>query len=1592
MPPETTAGFRLSPQQDRLWTQAGAEVVAFRAQCAVRIAGPLDVERLRAALMSLVARYEILRTVFPHQAGMKVPFQVILDADVALLDASLALGSADSKGDANSALSWRAISLATHTNGTGPLAIHSVDELLESESAAPLDLERGPVLHAVLGNISDQKNVLVLTLPSGCGDAGSLANLVQQLQRAYAAGRNEPDAQEEVLQYADVVEWQYELLESEDTKAGRDFWREHIRGIDLNTAVSVSLPLETAVAGAPFALATHAIEIDGSVAAKIAALGGICGAPVSDIVLAAWQCLLVRATGRSEITLACSADGRKHEELQSALGLFVRSLPVNVEIAPGASFADIVRQAGAAFKEARKWEEAFSWSGIAKIAATPETFALPFAYEHISLPGPLEMGGLQWAVESVRAVWERFGLKLVCLERDGRLRLEFQFNNTRFAAEDVARWAEHFRVLLTAAAAAPETSISKLPLLSVAQRRQVLADWNPTAGDFPALCFHSLFERQAERTPSRTALVSNGVSLTYAELNAQANQLAHHLRSLGVGPDSRVGLCLERSASLIVGLLAILKAGGAYVPLQSDHPKARLAQQLEGAIALLTEEHLLDSMPAFSGHVLALDRDTLRWAAQAASNPALNTAPSNLAYVIFTSGSTGVPKGVGIEHRNLVNYTAALCSQLKLDSFPDGLRFATVSALNADLGNTCIFPALASGGALHVIPYETATDARRFADYFTQHAIDVLKIVPSHLQALLASGEAAQILPRKYLITGGETLTRPLVEKILSLRAGASSACQLINHYGPTETTVGSLTLHLQDYDWQHSRAASIPIGRPIANTRVYVLDAEMTPAPIGVAGELYIAGAGVTRGYLGQPERTAERFLKDSFAANSSARMYRTGDLARWLPEGVIEFLGRADDQVKVRGFRIELGEVEASLLQHPNVQQAVVLARQDEANGTINGADRNAGEKRLVAYVVPKTGFPLSVDDLRSHLKTLLPDYMAPSAVVLLEKLPLTSNGKVDRQKLPAPEMVAAAKPFVEPSTATEVALAAIWAEVLRKDKISADDNFFDLGGHSLLATQVISRIRRVLDVDLPLRTMFETPTVAGVAARIDQVRGALGSTPNTDSTQSKIKRIPRDQALPVSFAQQRVWFLDQLDPNNSLYNIPHALRMRGALNVSALERGLNEIMQRHEALRTTFAATKGQPRQVIAPSLTFQLGRVDLTQLPEGQREARAHQLASEEGRQSFDLARGPLIRATLVQTASDDHIFLFTMHHSVSDAWSTAVLLDELSFLYEAFVAGKPSPLPPLEIQYADYAAWQRGWLQGEVLEEQLSYWRGKLQGAPPLLALPTDYPRPDVQTTAAELVSIPFPRELARTLKEFNQREGTTLFMTLLTAYNALLSRLAQQEQIVVGTVVANRTSVETEKLIGFFVNLLALRTDLSGQPTFRELLARVKETALGAYAHQDMPFDKLVEELQPERKLSYNAIVQVLFAVQNVPKQRRELTGLELSKFEGELTDAKFDLRLVVVETADGLTGHWIYKTALFEAETVRQIAGRFATLLGNALQSPDARLRTLEMLTDAEKKEQGAKKQERKHAQVSKLRNMTPKAVVMKSAKEGEE
>ncbi|HEX7895072.1 MAG TPA: condensation domain-containing protein, partial [Terriglobales bacterium] len=742
---------------------------------------------------------------------------------------------------------------------------------------------------------------------------------------------------------------------------------------------------------------------------------------------------------------------------------------------------------------------------------------------------------------------------------------------------------------------------------------------------------------------------------------------------------------------------------------------------------------------------------------------------------------------------------------------------------------------------------------------------------------------------------------------------------------------------------------------------------------PAGVVGELYIAGAGVTAGYLNQPEKTAERFLNNPFSTDANSKMYRTGDLVRYLEDGAVEFLGRGDDQVKVRGFRIELGEIESVLLQHAGVKQALVLARENEQ-----------GDKRLLGYVVAQSnaaqnsGKDLTGDDLREYLKQQVPDYMVPQAIVILPKFPLTPNGKIDRQALPEPEQ-ATKRAYVAPSTDAERTIAEIWAEVLRRDasSISVEDNFFDLGGHSLLATQVVSRIRRALEVELPLRTLFEHPTVASLAAQAAVIRGSA-----TDET-PQLVRADRSKPLPLSFAQQRLWVLDRIEPNNPLYNIPRAMRLKGSLNTEALTRALNEIVRRHESQRTTFSAgPDGQPVQIIAESLRLEVAAFDLTNQPEGERNDSATKIAAQEAQTPFDLTKGPLLRAKVLKLSANEHILLLTMHHIVSDAWSAGIFFQELAALYTAFSQNQPSPLPELQLQYADYAAWQRNYLQGKVLDEQLAYWREHLRGAPALLQLPSDRPRPEVRTFEGAWDPLPLATDVPEAVKAFCHREGVTSFMTMLAAFNALLSRYSGEQHIVLGTDIANRTTAETERMIGFFINLLPLHVDLSGDPTFRELVQRVREIALGAYAHQDIPFDKLVEDLRPERSLSHNPIVQALFVMQNIPTQRRELPGLEMTGFQVPLSRSKFDVAVFIREQGASTIQDWLYSTELFDRSTILRMASNFETLLRDAVTNPEKRVSALQLQSVEELQKSEEEKNARKQSQRKKLMSAAPKKV----------
>jgi amino acid adenylation domain-containing protein len=991
-----------------------------------------------------------------------------------------------------------------------------------------------------------------------------------------------------------------------------------------------------------------------------------------------------------------------------------------------------------------------------------------------------------------------------------------------------------------------------------------------------------------------------------------------------------VGICVERSLEMVVGLLGILKAGGAYVPLDPHYPQERLSYMLEDAqvSVILTQQHLLEKLQQHQTQLVYLDTDWRLISQLNQDHPLTAIQTTNLAYVIYTSGSTGQPKGVMVAHQGLLNLVFWHQQTFKITSLDKATQLA---GTGFDAAVWELWPYLTAGASIYLVKPELLTSPINLRDWLISQKITMSFVPTPVAQELLSLEWATESIALRYILTGGDKLHQ---------YPSVSIPFQVVNNYGPTENTVVTTSGLVVA---QEQNQISPTIGQPIANTQVYILDQQLQPVPVGVPGELHIGGAGLARGYLNRPELTQEKFIPNPFKETQGSRLYKTGDLARYLPDGNIEYLGRIDNQVKIRGFRIELGEVEAVLTQHPVVRETVVIAREN-----------SAGDKQLVAYLVPHQEPAPTNSDLRHFLKAQLPDYMMPSAFVVLEALPLTPNGKVDRRALPQPELRPELEPtFVAPRTPIEEILANIWGCVLGIEQVGIDDNFFELGGHSLLATQVISRVRNTLAVELPLRSLFETPTVASFA---QQVENSLHS--GQSISDQPLLPISRSSNLPLSFAQARLWFLDQLQPNSAFYNIPTALRLSGQLNVTALESNINEIIRRHEALRTNFTTIEGQPIQVIASTLELKLLFVDLQNLPFDEREVEAQRLATNEAQQPFDLEREPLVRVMVLQLGSSEYVFLLIVHHIIFDGWSTDVFYGELAALYEAKCTGKPLILPELPVQYADFAVWQRHWLTGEVLETQLNYWKQQLKDAPTLLELPTDRLRPAVQTFRGTHQYIALSLELSEALAELSKGTGVTLFMTLYAAFVTLLYRYTGSDDIVIGTPVANRTPQEIEGLIGFFVNTLALRTDLSGNPIFEQLLRRVREVALQAYTHQDLPFEQLVEALQPERSLSHTPLFQVMFALDDALVPSMDLLDLTVSSYSVESGTTKFDLTLSMENTASGLIGEWEYNSDLFDATTIERMAEHLQTLLEGIVANPEQRISELPLLTQTERQQ----------------------------------
>ena len=1519
---ETKSGqsVRASFSQENLFTSAqlkGASV--YNIPMALRLAGILDCVSLQKAVSALVQRHAILNTHFKQtDDGI---FQVISDHDVfdlPLKDFSM-LGAREQQ--------------------------QKLADLLQIEAERRYDLTQGPLFIGQLIKFDDQSHILQLSIHHILTDGWSGGVLIRDLcglYRSYLQGDDESTLPPLPFQYADYALWQREWLGGHELEKQKVYWEQQLAGLPLFLSLPTDRPR--------LRVRTHhgnqcSFSLSEELAAKLNAVSRQFGTTLFMTLFAAFSVFLYRYSGQADFAIGTPIANRNHPDLDNLIGPFINVLALRSDLLSEDRFIDVLERSRTTTLQAYQHQD-MPFEKIVELLNPPRSlsysplFQIMFALQNFPME-KYDFPELEVSYVGQPMQTSKFDLSLFMFEADGKIDGTFEYSSDLFDAGTIERMAANFQVLLESIAEQPKCPIHTLPILTPEEYRQVVYEWNDTVTEYPReKCVHQLFEEQVVRTPANVAVLFQDQQLTYAELNVLSNQLAHFLIEQGVKPGVLVALCMGRSLEVIIGILGILKAGGAYVPMDPDYPEARIKFMLEDTATpiVLTQSHLRNKVSLGDRQAIYLDDQELHKSliTYPEGNPdsqALGLMSRHLAYVIYTSGSTGQPKGVMIEHTSFVNYIYHAMPEY-LSGDITGSVVSTPMAFDATV--TSLYSPLCSGKQVILLQEDKST-LERLLGYVQSEESFLFKITPAHLEGLIIQGVKKVDTARHVVVVGGEKLKRKVLDAWKKLLPG----CIYINEYGPTEATVGC-SIFRADKAFFEDCNSDVPIGHPINNTLLYVLDRGQQPVPIGVPGELYISGEGLARGYWNRPDLTEASFITNPFSDNPGARMYRTGDLCRYAENGEIEYLGRLDHQVKLRGFRIELGEIEHVLLCEASVKEVMVVAH-----------ERKSGDKYLTAYVVLAESDKSEAEqlqELKQGLRQQLPDYMVPTAIMSLEALPLTPNGKVDRKALLPPDLGELPRhEYVAPATETEHRLVDIWSEVLGipTGKIGIHDNFFALGGHSLLAIQVISRLNRLNAVNASIKVLFECPTIAQLGLRIKSLnqRGRVQELPVT--------HISREPPLLSSFAQRRLWFLNQYAGGEDVtYNMSLALCLRGNLDTAALTRALNTLVERHESLRTHFQQSPDQtePEQVITEAPDFEMPVITVEA-----EEAQEHIEANS--RHVFNLSTGPLFRASLLHISGQDYILLICMHHIISDGWSMGVFTKELSTLYQAYQQGKDNPLPALPIQYADYAHWQREWLQGEQLTRQLDYWREQLTGVPPLLDLPLDHPRPAVQTYTGAVELFHIDNALMDKLTALSQECDVTLFMLLLAGFNVLLWRYSGQDDIVVGTPVANRGRPELEGLIGFFVNTLALRHRPVGHLTFKGFLQQVRETTLDAYSYQDIPFEHLVEVLNPERSLSHNPLFQVMFQLQN---QLREESGFALPKVEVSPAAqsqkiSKFDLTLSINETEEGLLGSIEYNTDLFDQPTIARMADHFQQLVQGIVANPDQTLSALPLLTPKE-------------------------------------
>ncbi|MDG2156241.1 MAG: non-ribosomal peptide synthase/polyketide synthase, partial [Gammaproteobacteria bacterium] len=1494
----------LSFSQQRLWfiNQMDSDNTAYNSPWPIRLEGNLDINALQEAINYSVARHEILRTTYASKGGKP---QQLIDPN-----ARIQLQVEEMPGASEAELQERISTLAHET----------------------FELATGPLMRTYVLRYADDAQVLFMISHHINNDAWSNAALLKELSSSYNALINDgqPDLPALDIQYADYAVWQRNWMKGAQRQNQLDYWTQQLSGAPDQLGLPTDKP-RPAVQTYAGAFETRLLSEDLLKNLQRIALEN--ETTLFMVLLAAFNVLLSVQARQEDVVVGTPIAGRRHAGLENLIGVFLNMLPIRIDLSGKPSFIELLKQVRGVTLAAYSHEDLPFEMLVEELQPSRDMSYAPIFQVMFDVQTPSQERNLfdglyQSAMESDLAD-AKVDMTLTGIVLSEGLKVRLDYNTDLFEASSAQRIMQNFETLLKAVIKTPDVPVTQIDLTSAEEQQQLQALLSATEHDYARPdCLHQLFERQVSNNPGATALTCDGESLSYAELNACANRLAHHLIAKGVTADTLIGISMERSLDLVVSILGVLKAGGGYLPLDPNYPEDRLAFMVEDSQTpiIVTHEAAAERVPASNAEIIVLG--TLATDLPE-NNPDIAVSSSQLAYVIYTSGSSGKPKGVLIEHANVTRLMRATEDWY---GFNDNDVWTLFHSYAFDFTVWELWGSLLYGGRLVVVPYFVSRSTEEFYNLLADEKVTVLNQTPSAFSALMRVDEtAAKDLSLRYVVFGGEALDLKALKPWFERHGDVKP--RLVNMYGITETTVHVTyrPLELADCD-----APSSNIGVPIPDLQVYVLNEARTPVPVGAPGELYVGGAGLARGYLNRPELTEERFIPHPFDSTPGARLYRTGDLARRRPDGDLEYMGRADDQVKLRGFRIELGEIESALLSHAAVNESIVVL-----------IGETADDRKLVAYVVPTPNVMLEVSDLRQHLKESLPDYMVPAAIIELDALPLTANGKVDRKSLPAPEWARAEdQPFAAPRTPVEEALLELWREMLDEEDLGIHDDFFELGGHSLLATQLIARIGEVLEADVDIRILFEAATVAEFAE--------LMESEDKTEAEAPISPTARDEDLPLSFAQQRLWFLDQLDPENAVYNIPWAIGLSGQLRMAALQNALDVLVQRHEVLRTSFPSADGNPLQLIAAAAPIVIDAINMNDSNDSALQNKLAELAQA----PFNLSEGPLLRAHLICIDENEHILILVMHHIISDGWSLNILFRELVLAYESACAGQQVELPSLPIQYADYATWQRQWLTGDELDRQVNYWRDQLTGAPAKLELPTDKPRPAVQTFNGDYVSRMLSSELQLALKEIARDNGCTFYMVLLAAFNVLLYRYSGQDDLVVGTPIAGRRRSELDGLVGFFINTLVLRSDASGQPTFLDFLERVRKTALGAYASQELPFEKLVDELQPVRDMSHTPLFQVMFILQNAPWDAENFEELKARPVPLQFGTAKFDLTLSMAERKDGLEAYFEFNTDLYEKATVERMLDHLEVLAAGIIENPQQQINELPLLKVSEQQQ----------------------------------